>query len=87
MVRNKMFRGIKFLNNQILCLEGNKFFDRCLEAANIKEGKDGTALFKAFISCARHYLNKHKGHVRRKIRAAATSKYCENSYYFFVIIL
>jgi hypothetical protein len=51
-------------------------FDRCLEAANIAKVKDQNALFKAFISCAQYYLNKHnKGHVRRKIRAAATRKY------------
>ena len=78
MVRNKMFRGIKFLDNQMLYSEGNKILDRFLEAANIKEVEDRTALFKAFISCARHYLNKHKGHVRRKIRAAATRKYLLN---------
>jgi hypothetical protein len=59
----------------MLFSEGNKIFDRCLEAAIIKEVEDRTALLKAFISCARHYLNKHKGHVRRKTRAATTRKY------------
>jgi hypothetical protein len=73
-----MFRRIKFLDNQVLFLEGNKMFDRCLEAAIIDKVEDRNALFKAFIYCARYYLNKHKGHVRRKIRAAATSKYLLN---------
>jgi hypothetical protein len=82
-----MFRGIKFLNNQVFYSEGSKIFDRCLEAANIDKVEDQNALFKAFISCAQHYLNKHKGHVRHKIRAAATRKYCGNAYYSFFIVL
>jgi hypothetical protein len=49
--------------------------------------EDRNALFKVFLSSVKYYLNKHKGHVRRKIRAAANSKYCKNSYYFFVVIL
>jgi hypothetical protein len=72
MVRSTMFRGIKFLDNQVLFLEGNKIFDRCLEAANIDKVEDRNALFKAFISCACYYLNRNKGHVQCKIRAAAT---------------
>jgi hypothetical protein len=71
-----MFKGINFLDNHVLSSEGKIFFERCLEAANIDKVEDRNALFKAFISCARYYLNKHKGHVRRKIRAAATPKHC-----------
>lgn len=78
LVRSHMFQGIKFLDDRVISSQGNKIFERCLKATNIDEVEDRTALFKAFISCARHYLNKHKGHVRRKIRAAATRKYLLN---------
>jgi hypothetical protein len=74
-----MFQGIKFLDNQVLYSESSKIFDRCLEAAKIDSVEDRNELFKAFNSIVRYYLNKHKGHVRHKIRAAATSKYCKNS--------
>jgi hypothetical protein len=52
MVRGTMFRVIKFLDNHVLFTEGNKNFDRCLEAANIEQVEDQNALFKAIISCA-----------------------------------
>jgi hypothetical protein len=34
-VSGQMFKGIQFLDNHVLSSEGNKNFERCLEAVNI----------------------------------------------------
>jgi hypothetical protein len=81
MVRNKMFKSLKFLDNRVLYTQSDKITEECVAATQIDiDGHpDKHALEKAFVSIVRHYLNKHKAHVRRQIRGVALCKYCKNA--------
>jgi hypothetical protein len=54
MVRGKMFKGIKFLDNSVLFSQSTKIFKECLTETriiDIDEHPDQHGLEKAFISC------------------------------------
>ena len=77
-VRNKMFRIIKFLEEKTLASKGNDIIEKSKQAAGITEPTT-PEMNQVIMQRVRDHHNRHKGHVRKKIRDLATGEsiaYC-----------
>jgi hypothetical protein len=74
-VRNKMFRIIKVLDKQTLSKEGKTIIEKCKCVTGIS-GVTTNSMYEGILKAVRWYHNKHKGHVRGKIRELAAGKLC-----------
>jgi len=79
MVRHKMWRSVKFMDNTMMASQGHKIYQNCLEAAGIKvdeeqDQQNRNAVFKEVIQCARYYINNHKCHMKKTLRMKAAGK-------------
>jgi hypothetical protein len=77
LVRDEMFRAIKFLDALTLKKEGALLFSKCCEVAMLTKGfENNPHAYEVVIKHARRALNIHKCHVKHKIRQAALGKQC-----------
>jgi hypothetical protein len=74
LVREDMFKAIKFLDVLTIKKEGANIFRKCSDVARLSGMEDNVHCFDAVIRNARKALNIHKCHVKQKIRNASLSK-------------
>jgi hypothetical protein len=73
-VREDMFKAIKFIDQKTIQVQGQKLFVKCLEAGKIEDQSDNKYLFDTIMKRARKSLNVFKSHVKSDIRKAARCK-------------
>jgi ribosomal protein L21E len=73
-VRDEMFKAIKFMDATAIQVQGQKLFLRCLQAGKLEDQRDNKYLFDVVIKRARKSLNIFKSHVKSDIRKAARCK-------------
>lgn len=74
-VREDMFKAVKFLDQKTIQVQGQKLFLKCLQAGKFdEEQSDNKCLFDTIMKRARKSLNIFKSHVKSDIRKAARCK-------------
>jgi hypothetical protein len=74
-VRDQMFKAIKFLDSPTETAQGSKIFRKCLQHLSINGQEDNQQLYIDIVKRARFFLNRYKCHVKREIRKTAYSKF------------
>lgn len=72
-VRHKMFRIIKFMDDKTLASQGKSVVEKCKYSAGIVEPTT-RAVEQFILQTIREFHNRHKGHVKKKIRDLATGE-------------
>lgn len=77
-VRDDLFKVVKFLDKHTLLQTGPEIYTRFLRQTgqlDVPNMINNVALYTAVIRKAKHYINVHKCHAKRKIRQSTSSKF------------
>jgi hypothetical protein len=70
-IRDVMFKSIKYMDSNCLEAQGNKIFEQCIAKAKIPRSEDDSVLYKAIIANAKRFLSVHRCHVKSYVRQQA----------------